>query len=782
MVELHQGSQGSDRGPDEDNPSWRQSGKILSSLNDLPAVRDYLNGIGAVPVNFRTADIRSEGKYHRVLARVQFSGTGEVSLVHGEVELPTAVQAEALKEAFKNLEFPQSKPFLWTGKHPPRNERDVPWSKADSQKLYICWDAARESILFVQERVELPNGDKYYLPWSYWSDNHWRRMEPNGKLPLHGLEQLKEHSVACIHEGAKAARAVRSMLAESTIEHPWGEDLKHMAHLGWLGGAERPGDTDWAMLREAGVTRVILICDNDTVGKNVVRPISRALKLPMDALFFDQRWNVGFDLADSFPKQMFKEARGHLRYDGPSFKDCCKPATWATRPLPRRADEGRRQRGQTGFEARREFAEEWHYIGSLDAFVHCRRPERLLNPDQFNAGVRPVSDVKNTADLLHLLPSVKVEGVCYIPDLPSGVVTIDGERKFNTHVPTRVRRRRGNIVPFYRFMTHLIPDKRDRLNVLRFAATMIARPDVRIGFGLLLCSVAQGVGKSTLTDHILAPLVGLSNVSHPDVHRAVTGAFNGWLVNKRLVVLAEMYVGHLGTKAYDTLKPLMTDKTVTVNEKFRPEYELENRTQFVGSSNSRVPMFVADTDRRWFVPEVTKKKLPGSYWRGFYSWLGEGGLEVIHQWAFDFVEKHGAFAPEDEAPVSSAKLELVDASLSDGRRLIRDLADYLVEIGGGDEPTRVILPLSAVKEWFASQAHLSPSERKISERAMIEAFEDAGLNVRKGDHRIFVQLTHGRRKMTAVANFSPAPGEEWTKLVPDHLWSATDLMNVFDTM
>ena len=82
-----------------------------------------------------------------------------------------------------------------------------------------------------------------------------------------------------------------------------------MAHLGWLGGAERPNDTDWAMLRAAGVQRVVLICDNDTVGKNVIGPISRAAGLPMDALFFDERWPVGFDLADPFPAQLFREKK-----------------------------------------------------------------------------------------------------------------------------------------------------------------------------------------------------------------------------------------------------------------------------------------------------------------------------------------------------------------------------------------------------------------------------------------------------------------------------------------
>jgi hypothetical protein len=217
-----------------------------------------------------------------------------------------------------------------------------------------------------------------------------------------------------------------------------------------------------------------------------------------------------------------------------------------------------------------------------------------------------------------------------------------------------------------------------------------------------------------------------------------------------------------------------------VNAKFRPDYELENRAHFVGSSNSRVPMFMAGTDRRWFVPAVTERKLPPAYWRAFYSWLADGGLEIIHHWAFDFVEKYGAVAPEDEAPQSSAKAELVEASLSDGRRLLRDFADFLTHAGMQD--TRVIVPLTAIKEWFGGQEHLSIAERKISERAMLEIFEEAGLNVRKGDHRLSVKVGGGYRKMTAVANFTPAGGEEWTQLAAECLWSAEKVGKAFDVL
>jgi len=87
---------------------------------------------------------------------------------------------------------------------------------------------AEGRICFVQERVVNEQSlEKSDLPWSYWSDGQWRMMEPDGDLPLYGLDQLKNPTASIfIHEGAKTAK-----------------------HVGWLTGID-----DWGRGRtyEAG--------------------------------------------------------------------------------------------------------------------------------------------------------------------------------------------------------------------------------------------------------------------------------------------------------------------------------------------------------------------------------------------------------------------------------------------------------------------------------------------------------------------------------------------------
>ena len=85
---------------------------------------------------------------------------------------------------------------------------------------------------------------------------------------------------------------------------------------------------------------------------------------------------------------------------------------------------------------------------------------------------------------------------------------------------------------------------------MRWCATLVARPDIRMEYGVLLISEMQGVGKGTLGERILAPLVGPWNCSFPTEQSIVDSSFNSWIAHKRLAVVHEIYAGH-NIKAYN---------------------------------------------------------------------------------------------------------------------------------------------------------------------------------------------------------------------------------------
>lgn len=53
-------------------------------------------------------------------------------------------------------------------------------------------------------------------------------------------------------------------------------------------------------------------------------------------------------------------------------------------------------------------------------------------------------------------------------------------------------------------------------------------------YAMLLISERQGVGKTTLVDAVLAPLIGRWNVSSPTESQVADSGFNSWIAHKRL--------------------------------------------------------------------------------------------------------------------------------------------------------------------------------------------------------------------------------------------------------
>ena len=62
----------------------------------------------------------------------------------------------------------------------------------------------------------------------------------------------------------------------------------------------------------------------------------------------------------------------------------------------------------------------------------------------------------------------------------------------------------------------------------RWIATLVARPDIKMRYGVLLISEAQGVGKDTLISGVIAPLLG-GIASTPSEEELIESAHNGWV-------------------------------------------------------------------------------------------------------------------------------------------------------------------------------------------------------------------------------------------------------------
>jgi len=691
-------------------PAWHkgQEGRDMtkiSSLDDIKSVRVYLARIGAEPRSLSTAVIKEQhGNYWKDLATVKFERDGTIICSHPTFE-PTDLEAAAILAEVPTVEWPQIKPLHKLVKLPPMME------EADPGDIYEFKDDEGR-IIFVQVRIER-EGDKNYVPFTYWDDDEWRMCEPPGALPLFNADRLKGEACVFIHEGAKAARRMQWMVdcgdreAKAAVAaHPWGRELSSSVHVGWVGGAMSPYRTDWRCLRRAGIQSAYIVADNDEAGRAAVPAISQQLRLPTFMIQFTDEFPGSFDLADPFPEKMFGDAGGVRHYTGPSWRDCLHPATWATDLVPN-------PKGKATPVLRDSFKRMWSYVEEADIFVCTEMPEILRTDQILNKMLAPFSHAAETSRLITKSFKGRSARICYRPDEDGLMVTFRGSSAINLHVPTSVKSEKGECGIWEEFLEYMFVQETERKEVERWIATLIARPDIRMGYGLLLVSEKQGIGKTTLGAHIVAPLVGFQNVGFPGETDIANSAFNDWMANKRLVVVNEIYSGQ-SWKAYHALKPVITDRDVTVNQKYQRQYTIENWCHVLASSNSMRALKMENDDRRWFYPEISEVPWPAKKFTELRQWVESGGLSIIKHWA----EQYGDYvSAADRAPMTERKREMIEGSRSEAQAEAVALAECLKDCNAP-----AALAIKDIVGWVrsTSQGRVFDSDYELR-KAMVEA-------------------------------------------------------------
>lgn len=660
---------------------------MISSLKELPITGAYLARIGAEVVHFHLATISEMvNGYPKVVGRVRFGDDG-TARCWGTAGQPTEQEQAGILAEFASAEFPKIVPLTAIGEPPPgvHNLNDA--------NIFICHDF-NDNIIMVHQRYENQDGSKGFLPWTYWSDGQWRRMEPD-TMPFYGLKGAKDHSTLFIHEGSKAARRVKDMLSGDTEvgRFPWLEEMRWGAHIGWIGGTHALTRSDWVKLGRMNWKRVIIVADNDPGGRQVVPEISQHFHCPTFVLAFTNDWPDTFDLGDEWPAEMFGDEG---QYTGPPFRQCLQPATWATNELEIIDDNDKVRKI---YEIRPNFAEQWSWVEKQDMMVNLEQPQYRMPSGHFNSFIRPFSHVKNTLDLFQRNFSGNQMELTYDPSSKGTVVrTVEGLQAINLYDPSPIRPAPGDWTPWEDYLEHLFPVAEDRHQIKRWCATLIARPGIRMIYGVLMMSESQGVGKGTFA-RVLADLVGRSNASFPSANMIVDSPFNGWISGKRLIIVDEIYEGH-SWKAYNKLKPYVTDETIEVNVKHLATWSMPNWTHYILMSNSRAALKLEAKDRRWLVPEVTEEVWDEDRFAAFYLWLRSGGLSAIAMWAKTFAERgEGRYVrPGEIAPTSANKRRLIDESRSEAEQSLEALAEAMTERA---EP--IAVPLSLVKPWLKTR-------------------------------------------------------------------------------
>lgn len=653
-------------------------------MRQIRAVRDYLDRIGAEPRSIRAAVIRErDGRYWSDIAVIRFGKDGKVSASANYV--PTEDEQSRIIAGFATVRFPELNKTATIRNAPPMV------SEARPENLFEFRDTDG-NIIMLQVRIE-KDGKKNYVPWTYWTDGEWRQIEPDDALPLWGIDQLKSFETVFLHEGAKAARAMRTMVEARTpdqkqrlAEHPWGEALSHAAHIGWIGGALSPHRTDWTPIAQFGVKRAYIVNDNDAPGRRAVPLISGALsRWPIvieNIAVTPDKFPTGWDLADPMPTNADGE------YIGEPMMSYCVPATFLTQRLPPVG------KGKPLTVLRPVAMDLIVPIRDLGCFGYVRTGE-IRQEDQLNREQAPYSHVDNSARLFWKDYShASVATLTYRPDTPSRIVQEGDSRNFNTYSSPPIRARKGDLSQWHGYLDYMFSIPADRHEAERWIATLIGRPDIRIAYALLLISMIQGKGKSTLFDNILRPLVGMANSALVSA-KTMDSAFNGWAAAKRLAVCHEIYEAG-NWRLADHLKSVLTEERISINEKYQKPYELVNRIVIAAASNSSRALAMSREDRRWLVVGIDETRLwSRETFVEFRRWLRFGGLAAIRYWAENYASEFGGkYIEEGEhAPMTDAKCVAIEESQTPAARAIVMMAEILAD---WEQPGAI--PLDAVRD------------------------------------------------------------------------------------
>jgi hypothetical protein len=233
-------------------------------------------------------------------------------------------------------------------------------------------------------------------------------------------------------------------------------------------------------------------------------------------------------------------------------------------------------------------------------------------------------------------------------------------------------------------------------------------------------------------------------------------------------------------KAYHHVKSVITDAQISVNEKFRKPYVIENFCHVVASSNSRRALKMDQHDRRWFYPTLASETWPKEKWDAFYEWLEGPGLGAIKHWAESFGDY---VSPGDKAPMTDLKKQLIEKSLSEAQTLAIELAN---EANYDSKPIAIIM--SNIREYVRNKSSEKVFDKDTELRKVMR---DAGLRqyevrLKVGPHKEYVMINRALddelKKLDESYSNEPLTKDEQgnvkserNKLVREHITHARDI-------
>ena len=135
---------------------------------------------------------------------------------------------------------------------------------------------------------------------------------------------------------------------------------------------------------------------------------------------------------------------------------------------------------------------------------------------------------------------------------------------------------------------------------------------------------------------------------------------NEWAENKQFVVGEEITGGDGKRNIADRLKSMITQRSVRINAKYIPAYEIPDCMNYYFTSNHSDSFMVEEKDRRFFIHEVRGAPASKDFYDRYGDWLRANGPAALH-YHLGTLDLTG-FNPAYHAPMTQGKVDMIESS------------------------------------------------------------------------------------------------------------------------
>jgi hypothetical protein len=259
-------------------------------------------------------------------------------------------------------------------------------------------------------------------------------------------------------------------------------------------------------------------------------------------------------------------------------------------------------------------------------------------------------------------------------------ITDKGVPYFNVWTGWGVAPKKGDVKPFLQLLDHIFTraEKGAKEWFVQWLAFPLQYPGTKMHSSAVIHGIKHGTGKS-LIGYSMGRIYGenFTEISQTDLHNG----FNEWAEGKQFA-MGDDVTGSNKRAENDFLKKLITQRTLRLNPKYIPSYEVPDVLNYYFTANGPDSFFLEDDDRRYFIHEVIVGPLPHDFYVEYELWLDSGGSAAIFDYLLNL--DLGDFNPKGPAFKTAARDRMISNVQSDLGAWCRNLIntpDHVLRIG-----------------------------------------------------------------------------------------------------